>query len=45
MVDPFHMQDYGVTAINYNRDVENFAIMKKIIEKMVPVGDPLAAYK
>jgi uncharacterized protein (UPF0371 family) len=45
MVDPFHMQEYGVTAINYNRDVENFAIMKKIIEKMVPVGDPLAAYK
>ncbi|GAF72628.1 unnamed protein product, partial [marine sediment metagenome] len=42
VVDPFHNEVYGVTAINYNRDVENFAIMRKIIEKMVPVDDPLA---
>jgi uncharacterized protein (UPF0371 family) len=42
LVDPFHLEAYGVTAINYNRDVENFAIMKKIIEKMVPADDPMA---
>jgi len=42
LVDPFHLEAHGVTAINYNRDVENFAIMKKIIEKMVPVDDPMA---
>ena len=29
--DPFHKDAYGITAINYNRDVENFAIMRKII--------------
>jgi len=43
LVDPFHLEAYGVTAINYNRDVENFAIMLKIIEKMVPPDDPFAS--
>jgi len=45
IVDPFHKAAYGITAINYNRDVENFAIMKKIIEKMVDKKDALAKYK
>jgi uncharacterized protein (UPF0371 family) len=44
-VDPFHKAAYGVTAINYNRDVENFAILRKIIEKMVGLDDPLAGYR
>ena len=44
MVDPFHQKAYGITAINYNRDVENFAIMRRIIEKMVGEDDPLAQY-
>ena len=45
LVDPFYMEAYGETAINYNRDVENFAIMKKIIEKMVSKEDPMAKIK
>ena len=45
VVDPFHMEEYEVMAVNYNRDVENFAIMRKIIEKMVPVDDPLAGIR
>lgn len=45
MIDPFHKSAYGVTAINYNRDVENFAIMKRIIDKIVGPEDPLARYK
>lgn len=45
LVDPFHKEAYGVTAINYNRDVENFAIMKRMIEKMVGKEDPLAKCK
>ncbi|UCH56655.1 MAG: DUF1846 family protein [Candidatus Bathyarchaeota archaeon] len=45
LVDPFHLEAYGVEAINYNRDVENFAIMKKIIEKMVPADDPMASIR
>jgi uncharacterized protein (UPF0371 family) len=41
-VDPFHKEAYGIKATNYNRDVENFSIIKKIIEKIAPAGDPLA---
>jgi uncharacterized protein (UPF0371 family) len=45
IVDPFHKRAYGVTAVNYSRDVENFAIMKKIIDKIVNKDDPMAKYK
>ncbi|MCK4884553.1 DUF1846 family protein, partial [Candidatus Bathyarchaeota archaeon] len=42
VVDPFHKRAYGVDAVNYNRDVENFVIMRKIIERMVCENDPMA---
>ena len=42
VVDPFHKRAYGVEAVNYDRDVENFAVMKKIIERMVGEDDPMA---
>lgn len=45
IVDPFHKRAYGVTAVNYSRDVENFAIMNKIIDKIVNKDDPMAKYK
>ncbi len=45
IVDPFHKKAYGITAINYSRDVENFAIMKKIIDGIVDKDDPMAKYK
>ncbi len=44
-VDPFHLAAYNVTSINYNRDVENFAILKRMIEKMVGPEDPMTNYK
>jgi len=44
-IDPYHLETYGVIAINYNRDVENFAIMKKIIESMVGENDPMSEIK
>ncbi|MFC1803446.1 DUF1846 domain-containing protein [Thermoproteota archaeon] len=44
-IDPWHLEAYGVELTNYNRDVENFAIMKIIIEKMVPSDDPMAEIK
>ena len=40
-VDPWHLKAYGEESTNYNRDVENFVIMERIIEKMVPEGDPM----
>lgn len=41
-IDPFHLEAYGVEAVNYNRDVENFAIMQQIIKRMVPEDDPMS---
>ena len=34
MIDPFHLEKYGETAINYNRDVEAFPILKNILSKV-----------
>jgi uncharacterized protein (UPF0371 family) len=35
LVDPFHLQAHGETAVNYNRDVEIFPVLKKILEKIM----------
>ena len=35
VIDPFHLEAYGETAVNYNRDVEVFPVLKRIIEKIV----------
>ena len=32
MIDPFHLEKYGITAVNYNRDVEVFPLLKNIFE-------------
>ncbi len=34
IIDPFHLQAYGETAINYNRDVDAFPLLRRIIEKI-----------
>lgn len=34
MIDPFHLQAYGVTAINYNRDVEVFPVVRAILKRI-----------
>jgi len=34
LVDPFHLEAYGKTTINYNRDVEAFPLVKRILEKI-----------
>jgi uncharacterized protein (UPF0371 family) len=34
LVDPFHLEAYGKVAVNYNRDVEVFPVLKRIIEKI-----------
>jgi len=35
IIDPFHLKAYRKMAVNYNRDVENFPILKKLLEKIV----------
>ena len=32
MIDPFHLEAYGVTTVNYNRDVEIFPVLNAIFE-------------
>lgn len=39
MIDPFHLEAYKKTAINYNRDVEVFPILRRILTKIM--GKPL----
>jgi len=34
MIDPFHLEAYGKTAINYNRDIEIFPVLNAIMEKI-----------
>jgi len=35
LIDPFHLQAYKKVAVNYNRDVEAFPIIKTIFEKIL----------
>ena len=35
MIDPFHLEAYGVTTVNYNRDVEAFPVLMAIFEKIM----------
>src|SRR5512136_2832576 len=34
LIDPFHMEAYGKAAVNYNRDVEVFPVVKRIMSKI-----------
>jgi uncharacterized protein (UPF0371 family) len=34
LVDPHHLKAYGESAINYNRDVDAFPLLRRIIEKI-----------
>jgi len=35
MIDPFHLANYKQSAVNYNRDIEVFPILKNILEKIM----------
>ena len=45
VIDRRHKAAYGLTAVNYNRDAENFAVMKRIIDAMTDSRDPLRRYR
>lgn len=34
MLDFYHMEAYGRVAVNYNRDIETFPILKRIVERI-----------
>ncbi len=34
MIDPFHLEAYGETTVNYNRDIEIFPVLRTIFERI-----------
>lgn len=34
MIDPFHLEAYGKTTVNYNRDIEIFPVLNEIFERI-----------
>lgn len=44
LVDPFHLETYKKEAINYNRDVEAFPILRKILERIVKDAKGMIMY-
>jgi len=44
LVDPFHLNKYSKTAINYNRDVESFPILKLILNRILDKDANLPVY-
>lgn len=37
LIDPYHLEAYGKTAVNYNRDVEIFPVLKAIFQRIYGV--------
>ena len=35
MIDSFHLDAYGETTVNYNRDIEIFPVLKRMIERIM----------
>ena len=35
MIDPFHLEAYGKTTVNYNRDIEIFPVLNAILESIL----------
>jgi uncharacterized protein (UPF0371 family) len=40
LIDPFHLNAYNETAVNYNRDVEIFPVLQRILKKIMGDGLP-----
>ena len=38
LIDNFHLETYNKIAVNYNRDIEAFPLLKRIIEKITKVS-------
>jgi uncharacterized protein (UPF0371 family) len=40
MIDPYHLKAYGKETVNYNRDVEVFPVLKRILETIMDAESP-----
>ncbi len=38
MIDPFHLEAYGETTVNYNRDIEIFPVLNAMLERILGVS-------
>ncbi|HEC64396.1 MAG TPA: DUF1846 family protein [bacterium] len=45
LYDPFHEKAYGKKAVNYNRDVDAFPIVKGLIDKIIDKDNFMSTYK
>jgi len=45
MIDPFHLEAYGVEVTNYNRDVEHFAVLQALLGRILAAGGELPTYR
>ncbi len=43
LIDPFHLDAYGETAVNYNRDVEAFPVLRRILARIM--GEEAGPYR
>ncbi|MDO5734801.1 MAG: DUF1846 domain-containing protein [Eubacteriales bacterium] len=43
MIDPFHFEKYGISTVNYNRDVEAFPVLRRILTKILGKDCPFAS--
>jgi uncharacterized protein (UPF0371 family) len=43
LIDPFHLEAYNEKAINYNRDVEAFPLLKRILDRLMGGQSPYAS--
>lgn len=39
LIDPFHLEAYGETAVNYNRDIEVFPVVRRILQRITGGAD------
>jgi len=44
MLDPFHRKAYNLDAVNYNRDIDNFVVLKRIISRIAPKSNKMHSY-
>ena len=35
MIDPYHLEHYGISTVNYNRDIEIFPVLNRVFEKII----------
>jgi uncharacterized protein (UPF0371 family) len=45
MIDKYHLYHYGITSVNYNRDVAAFTIVENMIKQMVSTDNFISTYK